>query len=154
NLMKLFDGTRTRQEILAEYNAPFAPEDHLNFQFLLDLEDSLVGEKLMQLSTAQRSLGLLKDDRRRRAAKKAEGVNVMYMMFKVWDPDRFLNRTWRYVRWLWTPPAVAVVMTLGFFTFWVFASHWSTIFAETLDTWAFLRKPFWGIVQFWTIFTV
>ena len=73
---------------------------------------------------------------------KAEGVNPMYMLYHVLDPDRFLNRTVKYVRWLWTPPAVAFFGVLFLLTIGVFAEHFGTIWQETLETYAFLKKPF------------
>ena len=44
----------------------------------------------------------------RAAEEKAEGFNPFFLLFHVLDPDDFLNRTVRYIRWIWTPPVVIV----------------------------------------------
>ena len=62
-------------------------------------------------STAERSLSLLanaRTARKRAAEEKAEGFNPFFILFHVFDPDQLLNRTVKYVRWIWTPPVVAV----------------------------------------------
>src|SRR5205814_7340748 len=107
-LITFYNGTRTRAEILNDYNALFPPGEGIPLQHVLDLEESLRTEKLLFQSTTQRSLALLKASRKRTSDNKAEGVNPLYMLYHVWDPNRFLDRTVKYVRWLWSPPAVAV----------------------------------------------
>lgn len=152
-LIRYYDGTRTRTQILESYNAGFPPGEGIPFQHVLDLEESLRTEKLLVRSEAERSFDFLKSSRRRAADNKAEGINPLYMLYHVLDPDRFLDRTVKWVRWLWTPPAVAVACVFFAMTIGVFGEHFATIWQETVETYAFLRKPFWDAVQFFAIFT-
>ncbi|HKC23680.1 MAG TPA: hypothetical protein VKF32_03010, partial [Thermoanaerobaculia bacterium] len=152
-LITFYNGARTRTEILNDYNTLFPPGEGIPLQHVLDLEESLRTEKLLFQSTTQRSLALLKASRKRTSDNKAEGVNPLYMLYHVWDPDRFLDRTVKYVRWLWSPPAVAVFSVLFAMTLWVFVEHFGPIWQETLETYAFLKKPFWDAMQFFLIFT-
>lgn len=154
-LVKLFDGTRTRREILAEYNGAFAEGQGIPFQHVLDLEENLREIRVLVVSQRERSLDLLQGlqkARRRVADKNAEGVDPMYMTFHVVDPNRFLDRTQKYVRWLWTPPAVVVSCVLFVLTLAVYVDHWDTIWRQTLETYAFYEKPFLQVLQFFAVF--
>ena len=101
-LITYYDGNRTRADILRDYNALFPEGGGISFQHVLDLEESLRTEKLLFQSTAERSFNILKASRKRASDNKTEGVNPLYMLYHVWDPNRFLDRTVKYVRWLWT----------------------------------------------------
>ncbi len=154
-LVKLFDGTRTRAEIRDDHNLRFPGDEGIPLQHVLDLEESLRGIKVLVVSSRGRSLDLLQSfqtARRRTADKNAEGVNPMYMMFHVVDPDRFLDRTQKYVRWLWTPPIVVVSCVLFALTLGVYVQHWDTIWRQTLETYAFYQKPFLQLLQFFAVF--
>ena len=154
-LVKLYDGTRTRAEIRDHYNRRFPAGEGIPLQHVLDLEESLRGIKLLVVSSRERSLDLLQGlqtARRRTADKNAEGVNPMYMTFHAVDPDRFLDRTQKYVRWLWTPPAVAFSCVLFALTLGVYVEHWDTIWRQTLETYAFYQKPFLQVLQFFAVF--
>jgi putative peptide zinc metalloprotease protein len=154
-LVKLYDGTRTRAAIRDDYNRRFPGGEGIPLQHVLDLEESLRGIKLLVVSSRERSLDLLQGlqtARRRIADKNAEGVNPMYMTFHAVDPDRFLHRTQKYVRWLWTPPAVAFSCVLFALTLGVYVQHWDTIWRQTLETYAFYQKPFLQVLQFFAVF--
>ncbi|MGE5347554.1 MAG: efflux RND transporter periplasmic adaptor subunit [Acidithiobacillales bacterium] len=154
-LVKLYDGTRTRAEIRDDYNRRFPEGEGIPLQHVLDLEESLRSLKLLAVSSRERSLDLLQSfqtARRRKAEKSAEGVNPMYMTFHAVDPDRFLDRTQKYVRWLWTPPAVTVSCVLFALTLGVYVQHWDTIWRQTLETYAFYTKPFLQVLQFFIVF--
>lgn len=154
-LVKLYDGTRTRAGIRDDYNRRFPEGEGIPLQHVLDLEESLRRIKLLVVSSRERSLDLLQSfqtARRRTADKNAEGVNPMYMTFHAVDPDRFLDRTQKYVRWLWTPPAVAFSCVLFALTLGVYVEHWDTIWRQTLETYAFYQKPFLQVLQFFAVF--
>ncbi|MGA7990241.1 MAG: HlyD family efflux transporter periplasmic adaptor subunit [Thermoanaerobaculia bacterium] len=154
-LIELFDGTRTRSEILEEYVRRY-PGTAFGLTFVLDYEEMLRKIDLLEQSTAERNLQLLskfKNLRQRAAQERAEGFNIFSMLFKVFDPDRILTRTLRYVRWIWRPPVVAVACLTFVFTVAVFATRFDTIWAQTIELYSFLKKPFWDFVQFWVILT-
>jgi putative peptide zinc metalloprotease protein len=154
-LIELFDGTRTPMEILEEYRRRVGGAE-VGLSLVLDYEEMLRGLEALEQSAAERNLELLskfRSLRKQRAEQKAEGFNVLFMVFKVFDPDRILSRTVRYVRWIWRPQTVAVACVCFLFTIGVFATRFDTIWAQTLDLYAFWRKPFWDFVQFWVILT-
>jgi putative peptide zinc metalloprotease protein len=124
---------------------------------ILDYEEMLRKLDLIEKSAAERNLALLarsRDARRFAAEEKAEGFNPFFIPFKVVDPDRFLNRTVKYVRWIWTPPVAAFWTVLAVFTVAVFATHWEPLFTGTYELYAFLRKPLVDAIQFFLLLSI
>ena len=152
SLIRLFDGTRTLSEIHDAYQAQF-PEP-IEPTLVPEYAETLRDMDLLQKSSVERNLeelSWIKDARRRTAEQKAEGFDIMMIPFHVFDPNEFLERTQKYVRWIWRPPTViaalvAVAMTIG-----VIVPRFDQIWGETLELYAFLRKPFWDAVQFFVI---
>lgn len=155
-VIELFDGTRTVGEILDEYRRRY-PGVEISLQLVLEYEESLRKMDLLAESRAERHLRMLeksKTARKRAAEEKAEGFNVFFLMFHVFDPDRFLNRTIKLVSWLWSPPAVAVSCVFFALTVGVFVQHFGPIWSQTVELYSFLKKPFLDAVEFFIILTV
>ncbi|MEP6993074.1 MAG: HlyD family efflux transporter periplasmic adaptor subunit [Acidobacteriota bacterium] len=148
-VMELFDGSRSRAEIAEDYNRRTGAGVDLGF--VLEWEESYQKIDLLEQLAAERNLALLqkfKTARKRAAEAKAEGFNPFLITFRVVDPDRFLNRTVRYVRWIWTPPVVAVWTVAALWTIGVFAKNFQPIWNGTFELYAFLGKPLVDILQF------
>jgi len=155
-VIELFDGTRTTAEILEEYRRRY-PGVEIDLRLVLEYEESLRKMDLLAESQTERHLRALeksKTARQRAADEKAEGFNIFFLMFKVFDPDRFLNRTIKYVSWLWSPPAVAIACVFFALTVGVFVQHFGPIWDHTVELYSFLKKPFLDLVQFFIILTV
>ena len=151
-IMELFDGTRTREEIVEEYNRRTG--GGVDIGYILEWEEQYQKLDLLEQSAAERNLALLqkfKTARQRAADAKAEGFNPFFIQFKVFNPDKFLDRTVRYVRWIWTPPVVAVWVVAAVWTIGVFAQNFQPIFQGTYELYAFLGKPLLDIIQFFFI---
>ena len=151
-LIRLFDGTRTLSEIHAAYQAQFP--DPIDPQLVAEYHEMLRNIDLLQKSAVERNmeeLARIKEGRRRTAEQKAEGFDLMMIPFHVFDPNEFMNRTQKYVRWIWRLPTVLVALVAIALATGVIVSHFTTIWAETLELYAFLRKPFWDAVQFFVI---
>jgi len=152
-LIELFDGTRTRREIFEEYRSRF-PGGDVQLSLILDYEEMLRKIELIEQSVAEKNLTLLgrfKTLRQRAAEEKAEGFNPFFILFHVFDPNRFLDKTAKYVRWIWTPPVVAIWAVGAVWTVGVFIGHWGPIWAGTYELYAFLRKPLIDAIQFFLI---
>lgn len=152
-LIELMDGSRTREEIVSEYNGLY-PFDPIDVAVVLNYEEMLRKISLLAQSSAARNLELLqkmKTARQRAAEERAEGFNPFYILFHVLDPDRFLSRTVKYVRWIWTPPVLVVWSIAVAWTVCVFALHLQQLWAGTYELYAFLHKPFLDAVQFFII---
>jgi putative peptide zinc metalloprotease protein len=152
-LIQLFDGTRTLKDIHDAYQARF-PGETIEPSLVPEYEEMLRGIGLLRQSAVERSLqelSWIKDARRRTAEQKAEGFNIMMIPFHVFDPNEFMNRTQKYVRWIWRPPTVLLSLIFIAMMTGVIVEHFGTIWAQTLELYAFLRKPFWDAVQFFAI---
>ncbi len=154
-VIELFDGTRTVAEIHETYQARF-PKETIEKTLVLDFEDFLRELDFLQKSAAERSLAVLarlKGARQRAAEEKAEGFNPFFLLFHVLDPDRFLARTLRYVRWLWKPAVIAFACCLFAWTIGIVGLHWDEIWGGTKVMYALASKPFLDLIQFIIILT-
>jgi putative peptide zinc metalloprotease protein len=155
-VISLFDGTRTPAEIAEQYTADTGA-DGVDLSFVLEYDEMLRKLGLLDQSAAERNLALLqnmKTARKRAAEAKAEGFNPFFIQFRVVDPDRFLNKTVRYVRWIWTPPVFAVWACGAIWTVSIFTQHFGPIFRGTYELYAFLGKPLLDIIQFFLILSI
>jgi putative peptide zinc metalloprotease protein len=155
-LIEMFDGTRTRLELLEEYNRR-AGDDAIDMSLVLEYEESLRKMQLVEQSVAERNLNLLdkfKNIRQHKAEEKAEGFNIFFIMFHVLDPERFLQRTVKYVRWIWTPPVAVVTIAASLWTVSVFLRNWDQIWTGTLELYAFVGKPLLDILHFFFILCI
>ncbi|MGH9317784.1 MAG: HlyD family efflux transporter periplasmic adaptor subunit [Thermoanaerobaculia bacterium] len=152
-LITFFDGSRSRGEIVADYNTSH-PWDPIDLPLVLGYEEMLRKIGAIGESAAERNLTLLanaRTARQRAAEERAEGFNVFFLLFHVLDPERFLKRTVKYVRWVWSPPVVAVWAVAVVWTVGVFALHFQDLWAGTYELYAFLRKPLLDVVHFFFI---
>jgi putative peptide zinc metalloprotease protein len=152
-LIALFDGSRTREEILSAYNGSH-PGDSIALKLVREYEEQLREMHLIERSAAEKSLALFsltREARQKAAQEKAEGFNPFFILFHVFDPDTLLNRTQRYVRWLWSPPVVIASLFAFAWTVGIFVQHWAPIWSGTVELYAFLRKPLIDAIQFFLI---
>ncbi|MEP6767575.1 MAG: efflux RND transporter periplasmic adaptor subunit [Acidobacteriota bacterium] len=155
-LIEMFDGSRSRAQIVAEYNRR-AREESIDIQVVLDFEDSLRKMELIELSVAERNLNLLdkfSSMRRRTAEEKSEGFNIFFIRGHVLDPERILQRTVQYVRWIWTWPVAVVTLIASLWTIGVFVQNWDPIWAGTMHLYKFVGKPLVDVLQFFFILCI
>ncbi len=154
-LIALFDGTRSLAEIHAEYQARF-PREKIEMPLIVEYYELLRELDLLAQSVAEKNLSLLakaRTARQRAAQEKAEGFNPFFMLFHVLDPNRFLDRTVKYVRWFWTPPVVAAALVFAAWAFGVMLVHWDVIWSGTTELYALTSKPLIDILQFFFLLT-
>ena len=154
-IMRLFDGRRTREQIRATLAS--ATGHDVSIEFVLEYEEFLRKIEFIEQSVAERNLGLLdkfSSFRHQKAEEKAEGFNIFFIMFHVIDPDRFMNRTVKYVRWIWKWPVVLVAILASLWTLIIFVRHWEPIFQGTMDLYHFYGKPLPQVAQFFAILCV
>lgn len=156
-LIQLFDGIRTRTDIQEEYNRQVTKKDFIRLERVLEYEEWLRGMELIEESAAERGFKLLdkfRSLRERAAEEKSEGFNIFFIRFHVVDPDRFLNRTVKYVRWLWTPPVVVATCIAALWTVSVFINNWEPIWTGTKDLYRFWGKPLLDVAHFFFILCI
>jgi putative peptide zinc metalloprotease protein len=153
SLISLFDGSRTLSEIHDAYQARFS--EPIEKTIVPEYAEMLREMDLLEKSPAERHLEELtriREARRRQTAEqKAEGFDILMIPFHVFDPNEFLEKTQKYVRWIWRPATVFVSLIFIAMTVGVIVPRFDQIWAETLELYAFLRKPFWDAIQFFVI---
>lgn len=155
-LIALFDGSRTRDEIAAAYNTSHSGGS-IELKLVREYEEQLREMHLIERSAAEKSLALFsltREARQKAAQEKAEGFNPFFIMFHVFDPDWLLNKTQKYVRWIWTPPVVIASLFAFAWTIGIFVQHWGPIWSGTVELYAFLRKPLIDAIQFFLILSI
>ena len=155
-LIEMFDGTLSRSEIVEQYNRR-AGFEAIGIQLVLDFEESLRKMELIELSVAERNLGLLdkfSSMRHKTAEEKAEGFNIFFIRGHVLDPERFLQRTVKYVRWIWTWPVALATILASIWTIGVFVQNWEPIWAGTMQLYKFVGKPLTDVLHFFFILCI
>ncbi len=92
-LVNLLDGTRTPDD---------AAED-----FVRTFNTTITGEAIAQFAKQLGQLGFLEGVE---ATRKDGGKSVLFIKLKAFDPDRFLNRWYPRIGWLFSPPAVTLLI--------------------------------------------
>lgn len=156
-IIRLFDGRHTREQIREQIARAVGEEQEVKLELVLEYEEFLRRLELLHESVAERNLGLLDKFnafRHQKAEEKTEGFNIFFIMFHVIDPDRLLNKTVKYVRWIWSKPMVIATTVASLWTFGVFVDNWDAIFTGTMDLYHFFGKPFLQVLQFFAILIV
>ena len=106
-LIQLFDGTRTarrdprrptRRSSRTRSSRPRSSSSTRRCCATIDL--------LAAVRRRAQPAGARRGSRTRAAARpsrRPKGFNIFLIPFHVFDPDEFLNRTQKYVRWIWRP---------------------------------------------------
>jgi len=155
-LLSLFDGSRTHSQIRDSYNAAH-PGDLIEQTLVMDYEENLRNMGLLAQSGQERSMAVmqrLRDARRLKAEEKEKKFNLFLMLFPIADPNVFLTKTVKYVRWLWAPEVVAVGFVLFGLTTAVFVRDFHKIWHETVELYSFIGKPVTDVLQFYLIITL
>ena len=155
-LIALFDGTRTPGEIRDDYNR-MNPADLIEVTLVLDFKENLEEMGLLTQSGSERSVAVmqrLRDARKLKAEEKQKSFNIFLMLFPIADPNEFLNKTVKYVRWIWSPDFVAVGLVLFALTTAVFIRDFHQIWQQTLELYSFIGKPVIDVLEFYVIITL
>ncbi len=147
-ILTLFDGKRTDEEIIDEYNRRHPLE-------IID-EDGLAASKagfremeLLEIPPRVKNLMLMERIRaQRQLRKKATEGDIFYMTFSAWDPDRIFNRVIPYLRFFWTREfllisAVCILMMLG-----INYVKWEEFKQGTIELYSFSNKSLWEVFVF------
>ena len=153
-IIQFFDGTRTVPQIVEEIKRR---SGYATIELLLEYEEYLRQKGLIQETAAERSLKLLdkfRTLRGKRAEEKTQGFNPFFIMFHVVDPNRFMDRTVKYVAWIWTPPVAIATLIACSWTLTVFVKNWSLLLSATMDLYHFFGKPLLDVLHFFLILSI
>ena len=126
-VFSLFDGEHTMEQAREAFEEEFKPH-RLEHQDLESFARQLVTAGLVQHEQAGAGKHLFTRRAKQRRMKKLAAVsNILYMKIPIFDPDRILNKMYKYLWWIFTTPfliasvlfmiAAIVHVTLHFETF-------------------------------------
>ena len=153
DLFQLFDGERTFAEVAQAYEemsgTPMPEEDVKQFAI------SSVDTGLFYESAQERNITLsqkLMDERQRRIKKKSKFGDLSHIIFKGWDPNKYLD--WLYARMYWVYSGWFTALTLMLFAVMIvmWIDRWGEIGHDTLLFYTFTEKTGQDLLEFWLLF--
>jgi putative peptide zinc metalloprotease protein len=152
DLLSLFDGTRTYDEIAAIHTSRTSvlyTADHVR-----EYAEALAGTPLWYRTPQEQNIALwekLKEERRHRSQTRSRFGNLAEITFSAWDPNKFLTKAHEKLRWLFTPGFLVFNALLLGFTAYIWIDRWGEIGRDSLEYYTFTHKGFTDIVEFWVL---
>src|SRR5277367_6079909 len=136
-LLTLCDGTRTRAEVAATWN-----ERHPDELFAeADIGEFLDGIEpaAWEQSAGEKNLAVLERVRDERKSR-VDQSNVLYILFRAWDPDKALAKLDIYLGWMFTKGFVIFPLLLFFVAAYILAGDWTRVEHDTAALYSFQNK--------------
>lgn len=156
DLLRLLDGSRTLEEVATAFNAK-SPIMTVDVAFLEKFVGSLKDVGLLESTPAEKNVLLLekiRQDRRRRAARKSLFGNILDIRLSAWNPDRYLRTIHPWLRFLYTPVFLVVSVACVLIMLGIWVSEWERMKAGTMGLFTFQGKTGADILQFFLILFV
>ena len=154
-LIELFDGLRSYEEIDAAYleqTGISLTEDWIR-NYASDLEFTGFWYKTPQERNDE-VMRKLAEARHFGISKHFTVISIADIRFPAWDPDSYLARVERALRFAYSSWFTSLTLVLFAFMIYVFVDRWSEIGRDTLEFYTFTDKGFADIAQFWVMFLV
>jgi putative peptide zinc metalloprotease protein len=153
DVLQRFDGSTSYQTI-AEEIAPVFPISEADLKrYAEGLEEAGFWYK----SPQEKNEALHhrhQEDRRSHVQKKSKYGDVSHMQFSAWDPDVFLTKFYRYIRFMYTRWFTALTLTMFAIMAVIFIANWDQIGRDTLRYYTFTEKSFGDLAEFWILFFI
>lgn len=156
DLFSLFDGQRTPEQIVDEYNKKH-PLEAIDEDTLQDYRQNLKEIDLIELGSAEKNLMMMeriRSQRKMRAEGTGKWSNIFYVTFSAWDPDRVFNRIIPYLRFFWTKTFLIVSLIAVFLMLIVNIIKWDEFAQGTIALYSFTDKSLWELLVFIFLMTI
>ncbi|HTW44666.1 MAG TPA: HlyD family efflux transporter periplasmic adaptor subunit [Acidobacteriaceae bacterium] len=154
NLVQLFDGVKSYEEIAEEYSAAYAP---ITADEVKDLASGLDESNFWYRTAQEKNIAMsekLRAERSRRSHKSV-GANLAHISFSAWDPDRYLTRVDNAIgEYLYSGWFTSLVVALFVFEAFVFYAKWPLLSHDIPLYYNFSKKSVADLTSFWLIFFV
>jgi len=154
-LIELFDGVRSWDDVAdlhaelygVRYSADELREftsglDEVGFWYKTPLEKSIVLQKKLE------------EGGHRHQRRHSKWGDVAHVRFSAWDPDRYFNLIYPWLKWIYTKWFGLVLLVLFGFMTWVFVANWGQIGQDTLLFYNFTQKTAADLAEFWVLFLI
>jgi putative peptide zinc metalloprotease protein len=154
-LLQLFDGERTYEEIAALFTARtgMAVSGDWVAEFAAVNADAAFWSKTLQEKNA-RFREEMAEKRRARTPKKSKWSNLAEITFPAWDPHVALTKVHDRVRFIFTYQFLLLSLAMFAFAAYVLVSHWTEIGQDNWEFYNFTHKSLADIIEFWVLIFV
>ena len=154
-IIELFDGERSWDDVaellVQQYGVRYGVDDLRDFTAGLDDIDFWYRTPLERNIALQQKL---ESGRHQHAHRKSKWGDVAHMQFSAWDPDRYFDRVYPWLRWIYTTWFAVVCAALLAFMTYVFVANWGEIGRDTLLFYNFTQKSAADLAEFWVLFLI
>ncbi len=154
-IIELFDGVRSWEDVAElhaqRYGDRYGADDLREFTTGLDAIDFWYRTPLERNIALQQKL---ESGRHQHAHRKSKWGDVAHMEFSAWDPDRYFNRVYPWLQWIYTRWFAALCTALLGFMVYVFVANWGEIGRDTLLYYTFTQKSASDLAEFWVLFLI
>jgi putative peptide zinc metalloprotease protein len=154
-IIELFDGKRSYDEVSdlhgERYGVFFGAENLKEFASGLDEID------FWYKTPIERNIALrqkLEAGRHQHSHRKSKWGDVSHMQFSAWDPDRYFNRIYPRLKWIYSGWFTALTLALFGFMIILFLANWQQIGQDTLQFYKFSEKSASDLAEFWILFLI
>ncbi len=146
-LLELFDGVRDYDAVANEYAARYrVMYDTADLkEFVARLDDTGVWHS----ASVERHAG-----HHHRTAAPSRWADISHIQFTAWDPDRYFDRIYPYLRWIYTRWFTSLTVLSFTFVLWIWVAHWSQLAQDNLDYLNFTNKSGSDLAEFWMLFLI
>src|SRR5271168_2579484 len=144
NLVQLFDGKRTYEEIAALYSAQYGQE--YAAEQVREFAGEMEGAEFWYKTAQEKNILLMQqssEERRKTLTVKSRYADLSMILFPAFNPDKFLTRLYGWTYWIYTPWFTILTLMLFAFALGITIVHWPDIGRDTIQFYNFRAKT-WG----------
>ncbi|MGB2672495.1 MAG: efflux RND transporter periplasmic adaptor subunit [Candidatus Acidiferrum sp.] len=144
NLIRLFDGKRTYEDIAAEYSAQSG--NQFGAEAVREFAGELEGAGFWYKTAQEKNILLMLQssaERQKKLRVKSRYADLSMILFPAFNPDKFLTKLYGWTSWIYTPWFTIVTLAAFAFTLGLTIAHWPEIGRDTVQFYNFTEKT-WG----------
>jgi len=154
-IIELFDGTRSWEDVAAllaeSTGVRYDPSD------LREFTDGLDEVNFWYRTPLEKNIALqqkLQESRHQHAHRRSKWGDVAHMQFSAWDPDKYFDLIYPWLKWIYTKWFAVVCVVLFGLMACIYVANWGQIGRDTLLFYSFTQKTAGDLLEFWVLFFV
>lgn len=151
-LLQLFDGKRSFQEIAAKYSEISGEE--CSEEQVRDFSDALAGTDMIHRTALESNAVLLETlEQQRKKRRKSKWGELSEVNIAAWDPDAFLTRLYPYIKFLFSAEFNLFGLVMVGIMAVIFLGHWNMIWHDTIEFYTLTDKGLVDFITVWILFS-
>ncbi|MBF0298197.1 MAG: efflux RND transporter periplasmic adaptor subunit [Oligoflexia bacterium] len=147
DIIKLFDGHKTKEQIVAEYNS-----EEVNLDTIKEFQESLDSMNLLQKDQHQTNVMLIeKMKEMRKNQLLSKKGSLMYKRFPVVDPDVFFNKIISKINFFWSKYFFVISVSMMLYAIIIILQNWTTFTLGVYDLFSFKNMSLLHAFTLWII---